>query len=182
MHYVFQTVRGLLFLSVPLFLVGCGGGKPAGDAAAKGSKGAEADDHHHHHHHHHGAANGPHKGFLVELGAEEYHGEVVHDDAAHRVTIFILDGKPEKNVPIAQKEIVVKLQDGKDVAPFTLPAKPLDDEKDGKSSRFELVDEKLAELMDKPGVTGQFNVTIGKPFIGKFTIEKHEEESKETKK
>ena len=169
MPYRTQTVRALLFLTLPLFFVGCGGKGPKDGAAGKGGKPAEE-----HHHHHHGSESGPHKGMLVELGEEEYHAEVAHDDAAHSVTIYILDAKPEKNVPIDQKEIVLKLKDGDAVSSFTLPAKPLDDEKGGKSSRFELVDEKLAELMEKKGVAGNFNVLIGKPFIGSFTVEEHD--------
>ncbi len=174
MRFSIQTVWSIGFLMLILTASGCGGGTKKDDGPGKNATTKAGEEGHHHHH---GASAGPHKGVLVELGEEEYHAEFVHEDAAHRLTIYILDNKPEKNVPIEQKQIVLKLQDGKDVVAFTLPAKPLDDEKDGKSSRFELVDEKMAELVDKKGVTGLFNVSVvaGKPYIGKFTAEEHEE-------
>ncbi len=37
---------------------------------------------------------GPHHGTLIELGKEEYHAELVHDDKM--VTIYILDSAAKK--------------------------------------------------------------------------------------
>ena len=43
-------------------------------------------------------SEGPHHGTLVELGNEEFHAEVVHDDKS--VTVYVLDAGATKAVPI----------------------------------------------------------------------------------
>ena len=96
-------------MSVALF-VGCGE-KPApakkaeSQSASKGHEGSDQkpDDHAHPEH-------GPHEGMLIELGKEEYHAELVHDDAAGTVTIYLLDGSAKNAVPITPEEVVINLK------------------------------------------------------------------------
>ncbi len=58
------------------------------------------------------SSEGPHHGTLVELGKEEYHAEVVH--AGDVVTVYILDARAEKAVPIEATEVTINvLHDGK---------------------------------------------------------------------
>ena len=57
-------------------------------------------------------SEGPHHGGLIELGNEEYHAELVHDDDAGTVTLYILDGGVTKQVPIDATEITIKRHAG----------------------------------------------------------------------
>lgn len=120
------------------------------------------------------AEEGPHKGQLIELGKEEYHGELLHDDAAHKITIYLLDGAAKKSVPVAEAALTVNVVvDGKP-AQFKLPAVPQTDDPAGQSSRFELTDHMLCEALDDPKSKGRLNVTIaGKQFSGELSHEEH---------
>ena len=113
------------------------------------------------------AEEGPHQGSLIELGKEEYHAELVHDDAAHKVTIYLLDGAAQKPVGSADKELVVNLVVAGKPQQFKLPAAPQDGDAAGQASRFEVVDEAFCEALDAEKTTGRVNVTIaGKTFSG----------------
>jgi hypothetical protein len=52
---------------------------------------------------------GPHHGALIELGREDYHAELVHDDATNTVTIYMLDGAAKDAVAIDAKQLTVNL-------------------------------------------------------------------------
>ena len=52
--------------------------------AATGEQHVEGDGHDHGH-----ASEGPHHGHLIELGEEEYHAELTHDDATGKVRLFL---------------------------------------------------------------------------------------------
>ena len=105
-----------------------------------GSVDHQKDDDHDHDAH---PSEGPHHGHLIELGGEEYHAELVHDEDA--VTIYILDGAAKKGVPIEATDIAINLQhDGKGEQ-FKLSASPDQDDPKGKSSRFVSNDQELSE-------------------------------------
>ncbi len=144
--------------------VGCGGDQDK-KAADKDGVAAEHAEHPH---------EGPHGGLLVEIGKEEYHVEVCHSDKTHAVTVYVLDSTAKKAVPIAEKQITINLlADGKP-AQFDLPAKPMDREPAGQSSRFELVDETLTENHDAEGVKARVRLSIGgTEYTG--AIEHHED-------
>jgi len=138
------------------------------DAATKPTK--KPDQHAAHAH----ADEGLHHGRLIELGNEEYHAELTHDDAAHRVTIYLLDGAVKKSVAIPERELTLNLVvDGKPLQ-FKLPAAPQADDPVGQSSRFELVEPALVEAIDAPKSTGRINVTIaGKQYSGEVSHHGH---------
>jgi hypothetical protein len=185
-----RTMRGcgvggcgaLLILGLTI-TTGCGSDtakKPAEKPAAKaehheedghktGEAGHKAGEAAHAH-----AEEGPHKGHLIELGKEEYHGELLHDDAAHKITIYLLDGEAKKGIAIAEKELTLNVVvDGKP-SQFKLPAVSQSDDLVGQSSRFELVDHNLCEALDNPKCKGRLNVTIaGKQFSGEVAHEEH---------
>jgi pyoverdine/dityrosine biosynthesis protein Dit1 len=57
-------------------------------------------------------SEGPHHGSLIELGKEEFHAELVHDDKS--VTIYVLDSAAKNFVPADASEVVINvLHDGK---------------------------------------------------------------------
>ena len=102
-----------LALAAVLYLAGCNG-----DAAkTNGGNSAETD---HDHDHDHAHAHGPHGGALVELGNDEkYHAEWTTDEDG-KVTVWILDGSGEKEVPIAAEKLTIDTSDPKGEASFDL--------------------------------------------------------------
>src|SRR5262245_51501067 len=95
-----------------------------------------ADDHGHDHEHGH---EGPHGGHIVELGTENYHAELTHDDATHGVGVYVLDGAAKANAPVAVEWVTINAVAGGPPMQFSLPAKALADDPAGKASYFELV-------------------------------------------
>lgn len=144
---------------------------------AAGSKGGPtsassggADQHEHAH-----PDSGPHGGHLIELGNEEYHAELVHDEDAGTVTIFLLDGSAENPVAIEASEVVVNLKHGGKGEQFKLAAQPQDRDPKGKSSRFVSNDKELGEDLDAEGADARLVVEIkGKSYTGEVSHE-HDE-------
>ena len=126
------------------------------------------DDHDDHAGHAH-PSEGPHHGDLVELGNEEYHGEVVHDEEHGTLEIYILDGSATKQVAIDATALTINVtHDGKPEQ-FTLAAKPDDGDETGKSSRFVSEDKELAEHLDEDGTNPRMVVKInGKSYRGEI--------------
>jgi hypothetical protein len=128
-------------------------------------------------HHDHGAGHpeaGPHNGHLIELGKEEYHAELLHDDATHTITLYMLDGAAKKAVPLAEKELTINLVVARKPTQFKIPAVPQTDDPNGQSSRFELVDETLCKALDEPKSKARLMVTIdGKQFSGDMAHHDH---------
>ncbi|WP_254508919.1 hypothetical protein [Anatilimnocola floriformis] len=154
---------GLLSLvAFALLTVGCGS-EPA-KAPAK------VEEHAHEH-----ASEGPHKGHLIELGVnEEYHGELTHDDASKTVTVYLLGKDAKTPVMSADKEIDLNLVIDGTPTQAKLTAAPQDGEKEGESSRFTLVDEKILEALENPKTTGNLNVNIaGQRYSGKVALGAH---------
>ncbi|MEX2186369.1 MAG: hypothetical protein WD875_06235 [Pirellulales bacterium] len=149
--------------TLAITLAGCGD-----DNGKKGADKAVGGEHDH-------PSDGPHKGVLIELGDEEYHGEVVHDDATHKVTVYILDSEAKNAVPVEAKDVTINVvADGKG-SNFAVPAMPLDGESDGKSSRFELTDEQLCDGMGAEGAEARLTVHIaGKQYQGKISVHDHD--------
>jgi hypothetical protein len=170
-------------LSLSLNL-GCGNNAPPKETAQS------EEAHHDHeegqdHGHKEGEAHahpseGPHHGDLIELGKEEYHAELTHDEATNTVTIYLLDGSAANNVAIDEKEITLNMvADGKP-SQFKLPAAPQADDPAGQSSKFSLSDEALMEALETPNATGRVNITIqGKSYTG--TVEHHDHEEHDHK-
>lgn len=115
-------------------------------------------------------SEGPHHGGLIELGNEEYHAELVHDDAAGTVTIYILDSSAKTAVPIEASELLINLSHDGEAEQFKLAATPDVRDPLGQSSRFTSTNAELAEDLDHEGAEAQIVVTImGKQFRGKIS-------------
>ncbi|MEX2091468.1 MAG: hypothetical protein WD971_02265 [Pirellulales bacterium] len=112
---------------------------------------AEHDEHAH-------ESGGPHGGAIVELG--EHHAELVHDDAAGTVTVYILDGAATKNVPVDAKEAVINITREGLGKQFNLSASPIEGEPEGRSSRFVSSDAELAKELDNESAAAVFVVSI----------------------
>ena len=167
-------MRSLFFGSVVTALAlclaaGCDS-KPSSEPVKVGPP--PADDHSGHDHAH--PHEGPHGGHLIELGKEEYHAEVTHDEATHTVTLYILDGAAKQAVPIDAKELVINLSVEGKPRQYTLPALPQEGDAQGQSSRFQLANEELCEGLDAPKAKGRLNLTIaGKPYVGQIEAHDH---------
>ena len=105
--------------------------------------------------------HGPNGGHIVELGEEEFHAEVAVD-IDRKLIVWLLDEsmKAAKPVENGTVQIMTKV-DAKDVT-LVLVAAPLEGEKDGKCSRFELgADQVPGGVMDIEGLTGDLSLKFG---------------------
>lgn len=169
-----RYVGSFLMLSALAVLTGCGG-----EANHSGDKAAHREGHVHKEGEAGHGEKGPHNGQLIELGKEEYHAEFLHDDAAHKITFYVLDGGATKAVPIAEKELTVNLLVADKPTQFKIPATPQDQDPTGQASRFELVNETLCEALDDPKSKARLNLTIaGKPFSGEMAHDDHDYDHK----
>lgn len=115
-------------------------------------------------------SEGPHHGTLIELGKEEFHAELVHDD--NSVTIYVLDSAAKNSVPVDASEVLINiLKDGKP-AQFKLAATPVEGDPNGKSSRFVDSGTELAGHLDNEAAAPKLSITInGKSYKGTITHE-----------
>jgi len=112
---------------------------------------------------------GPHHGALIELGREDYHAELVHDDATNTVTIYMLDGAAKDAVAIDAKQLTLNLLVGGKPQQFQLAARPQSTDPDGKCSAFGSTSEPMCKALDAKGTTGRLNVeVVGKMYVGKL--------------
>ncbi len=108
---------------------------------------------------------GPHHGDLIELGNEEYHAELVHDEES--VTVYVLDAAAAGPVEIEASEVTINLIDNGTPAQFKLPAHPEMGDSVGKTSRFSLSDAKLAGHLNDQNASAKLMITInGTPYRG----------------
>lgn len=166
----FVRTAGLLLTACGLSCaIGCGEGKPAAEKGTHHEHGGHQAGEHGH------SDEGPHHGHLIELGKEEYHAELLHDDATHKITLYVLDGSAKKAVSIAETELTVNVLVADKPTQFKIPAVPQADDPSGQSSRFELVNEPLCEALDDPKSKARLSLTIaGKPYSGDMAHEGHD--------
>jgi len=125
-------------------------------------------------------SEGPHHGSLIELGNEEYHAELVHDEQAGTVTIYILDSAAKTSVPIEAADVSINLKHEGRGEQFKLAASADPSDGTGKSSRFVSSEAELAEDLDREGAEAELVVTInGKPYRGALEHEHGHEEGHE---
>lgn len=111
--------------------------------------------------HKHGSGHvhvAPHGGTLVEIGDHAYNLELVRDDAAGKLTAYVLDGHAENFVRIKSPTIALIAMPGGTFTPLTLQAvaNPATGETVGDTSQFEV----NADWLKEAGA-----------FAGIFTIE-----------
>lgn len=164
------VAAGLLFA---VALAGCG------PAASNPPVPPPVDEHagHDHSHGHDHATHGPNGGHLVEFG-NAYHVEWLHDDAAGKVTLILLDGEMKNKVKTAADKATIHVTVGEgEPQSYDLPGVAAGEEKT--FSRFELVEPVLVEALSfGEGVKAVLSLEIdGKPFsapIGHAAGEGHD--------
>lgn len=114
------------------------------------------------------AHQGPHHGHVIELGrSHEYHAELVDDEAAGTLKVYILD-KDLKELPIEATSITMTLVVDRQPRTFELAAAT-----SGQSSRFDAQDKGLFDALHLHEATGRIRVTInGTPYSG--DVEHHD--------
>ncbi len=165
-----RTHTGMWLLSAAVMLglsglVGCSGDKGNEYRAFDKDKDKAPDAEHGQAHSH---EQGPHKGELIELGEEEFHAEVVFDEDAEQVSLYLLGPDAKAAVAIDAKELSLEMP-GKDApVTHTLAAAPQEGDGEGKSSRFETKSADLFEAFHHNSkAVGKFKVTLGgKEFTG----------------
>lgn len=136
---VAQTSK-LLRICLVVLLTGCSAGTTDSKPGAQETT-QSGNEHEHQHqshregHTHYGA--GPHGGTILELGGDDFHAELTinHDD--HAIRIFLLKSDAKTPLPTKATEVILSIDGG---VRKQLPARPLESETGGESSRFELID------------------------------------------
>lgn len=151
-----------LSLTVALLtLAGCSKDPASGPETAAPPATLDGHDDHDH------PTEGPHHGDLIELGNEEYHAEILHDEDAGTVTIYVLNAAATGQVPIDAKEVTINARHDGKAQQFTLTASPDVSDPEGKSSRFVSNDEELAHCLDDKDAEPRLVITInGKSYRG----------------
>jgi len=158
----------LALAAFAMFFIGCNSETPSDAPPSNGIGATElppetVDDAHAHAH----PSEGPHHGALIELGAEEYHAELVHDEESGEVTIYVLDSAASGAVPIDAAEITINITHDGAGEQFELAASPDAGDPEGKSSRFVSNDEHLSEDLHDDHAEATLVLTIdGKSFRG----------------
>lgn len=175
MNRTHRSIWGTAFLGAALFaLAGCAGKEaPKKDTktqAADKDKGHAAHDH---------ADEGPHGGALAEWGAEEYHAEFTVDHGKKQATVYLLDGKAKKAVPIQTESITLTIKNVKPPASITLKADPQKEDPKGTSSRFVGQHDALAKEME---FDGEISGKVGdKAYTGDFKEKAHKDHKHDKK-
>lgn len=138
---------------------------------ADGEEHAHGDHGHDEHAH---PTEGPHHGKLVELGNENYHAEVVHDDGAGALIVYLLDSAAKNPVFSEASEIVINIRKGDQPLQFKLGGLKKDGQPEGKFSDYSLVEPELLKALHDKGATAKLSITIeGKPYSGEISHEDH---------
>jgi hypothetical protein len=158
----------IVLTAMTFSFVGC---KDSGTTIETSPPPATLDAHDDHGH----PTEGPHHGGLIELGNEEYHAELVHDEDAGSVTIYVLNAAATEQIPIDTSEVTINVKHDGQAEQFKLAALPDAGDPDGKSSRFVSTDAELGERLEEEESEPKLVVSInGKPFRGSIS-HAHEE-------
>ncbi|MEM8669285.1 MAG: hypothetical protein AAGG48_17310 [Planctomycetota bacterium] len=152
------------FALIAMIVAGCSNDKSTGPEAAGPPNTTDSHDDHGGHAH---PSEGPHHGDLIELGNEEYHAEILHDEDAGTVTIYVLNGAATEQVPIDATEVTINAKHDGQPEQFKLAASPDANDPQGKSSRFVSIDGELAHHLDEEGAEPRLVLSInGKSYRG----------------
>ena len=163
------SVTGCALLVSALLATGCSqsSSSPAPVASQTESR---HDDHDH-------ANVGPHGGGLIELGNEELHAELVHDEESGAVTVYILGADAKSANPIDATDLTINLTHDGQAEQFKLAASPDATDPQGMASRFASTDAELGEDLEHEGTNPQLVVAInGKQYRGRIEHGDHDHE------
>jgi hypothetical protein len=104
---------------------------------------------------------GPHQGELIELGDEEYHAELVLDDAAESVTVYLLDAHALDAVGADAVEAKINVVHDGAAEQFPLQPSPQLFDAQGQTSRFISGDKQVHHALEHIHDPVQLVVAIG---------------------
>lgn len=150
-------------VAICILAIGCNSESPV----VTGEPPATPDTHEH-------PQEGPHHGHLIELGDEEYHVELLHDDESGKVSIYVLDASAKEEVKISAADVTLNIVVAGTPRQFKLNAVGASD---GGPSQFEIVDKDLLEALEGTERTNaRLSLSIdGKPYTGKIEHHAHGE-------
>lgn len=118
--------------------------------------------------------HGPHNGDLIELGNEEYHLELVHDEKAGTVAFYLLDSTAKKMLAIPAKEILVNVKMAGKGKQYKIPPYPQANDPKDNFSAYGTKDKDLIDALEKHGVEAFVVIDIaGKQYRGKVEHHHH---------
>jgi len=168
-----RTFLPALALLAVTGLLGCGSSTTEPTAAK--SEHSHADGHNHAHNH---SDVGPHGGQLIELGQEDYHGELVHVEGEQRVTIYILDSQAKQVVPVSQPELLLNIVTAGSPRQFKLTAATEPSKTGEKVSCFQVEDQELCDALHMADARGRLAVRVdGKQYVGDVVHHDHDAHS-----
>jgi hypothetical protein len=154
-----------LIAAVCIGLLGCS--KSSSTAPGTAETAAPEVPHGHHHH-----EAGPHGGQVVGLDTADYHAEVTHDDATHRVGVYILDAHAAGVAPVKGASVMIEASTDDKPTEYTLSAVAQPEDVEDTSSYFELESESLYDAVigvDSAVARPELKLTIdGKSFVGEI--------------
>jgi hypothetical protein len=170
----FQIFTVTLISALGLF--GCGGGSDSGKAEKDGHEHGHEEAGHDEHEH---GEEGPHGGHIIELGVEDYHAELTHDDAANKVGVYLLGSDAKAAAPIEAADVKINVSEDGQATQYVLPAVAQEGESGGKASYFELVSEPLNKVVsgksEAKSKKARLSLEIdGKPYVGLIEVEPHD--------
>lgn len=119
---------------------------------------------------------GPHRGSLIELGKEDFHAELVHDDETDTITIHVLDKEARSAVPVTARTVTLDIRAAGRSHRYTLVAQARSVKEFGAASVFSASDNMLCQLLDVDGVAAHLMIEIdGKAFVGVLGKHAHHE-------
>ena len=171
----------VLLMSSVLASLGCDKGAATAGTASPDDRGdhvhADGEEHangDHGHNEHAHPTEGPHHGQLVELGNENYHAEVVHDDEAGTLIVYLLDSAAKNAVFSEAPEVVINIRNGDQPVQFKLGGLKRDGQPEGKFSVYSLVEPELLKALHDKASAAKLSIKIdGKPYSGEVSHEDH---------
>ena len=160
----------MAWMLLGLYVWGLSGCQPGSTGPEPQSVKTEESNHAHGDHGHDHPSHGPHGGELIELGQEEYHLEFLHDEAAQRVRLFLLDGTAKQPATSTADNVTLNIKTPTTAAQFRLPAIADDGDSTGTAYHtFELIDAELNQLLDAAGAVATVVLSInGKQYRGEL--------------
>jgi hypothetical protein len=156
-----MKIHSILYLALiiasGLFVTGCSSQNNESATAPSGGAEATHDEHEH-------PTSGPHGGDLIELGNEQYHAEILHEN---QVVVYLLDGAAKTATAIEAGEVTINVAHSGEAEQFRLAADRDAQDPEGKSSRFSSTDAELLSDLRSGDAEFELAVTIdGKQYRG----------------
>lgn len=120
------------------------------------------------------AAHGPHDGELLEVGKEEFHVELIVDEAKKQMVVYLLDKEVKTYVAIDSPFVAVNLLVNGKPAQVKLKPMPQETDQKGFSSCFGIASPELIDALHAPKADAKLALKIGKKAYSVPIIHEHD--------